>query len=38
MVCRCFAEAETQSLNPQVSKVAKENLILTGRNLEQDQT
>ena len=35
-VSRCFPEAGTQSRNPKVSTVA-ETLLLTGRNLEQDQ-
>ena len=36
IVSRCFTESETQSQNPQVSRVAKKNSLLTGRNLEQD--
>lgn len=37
MVSRCFTEAETQSLNPQVSTVARKDFLLSERNLEQDQ-
>ena len=36
IVSRCFTESETQSRNPQVSTVARESSLLTGRNLEQD--
>ena len=36
IVSKCFTEWETQSQNPQVSTVARENSLLTGRNLEQD--
>ena len=36
MLSRCFTELDTQSLNPQVSTVARKNSLLTGRNLEQD--
>ena len=36
IVPRSFTESETQSVNPQVSTVAKKNSLLTGRNLEQD--
>ena len=32
-----FTESETQSLNPQKSTAAKQNSLLTGKNLEQNR-
>ena len=37
MFSGCFLEAEPQSLNPQVTAVARKKSLLTARNREQDQ-